>query len=171
MGTVLLCSLQEKFGMVPLAGMSCVVDGTIPPSSGLSSSSALVCCAGLVTMEANQKSFSKVEGLKRKKKRKTCLFNSLFEWKCLSPLRCDCCSDGAGRNMCKEWTLHRDRGRRYGPVHLIPGRERNGAKVFLAIYSKLFICWSQYGGFVKSQQNFSKNIIKKKTTQKTHKAF
>lgn len=53
--------IQEKFGIAQLAGMSCVVDGTIPPSSGLSSSSALVCCAGLVTMEANQKSLSKVE--------------------------------------------------------------------------------------------------------------
>ncbi|CAG5957859.1 unnamed protein product [Menidia menidia] len=53
--------IQEKFGITPLAGMSCVVDGTIPPSSGLSSSSALVCCSGLVTMEANQKSLSKVE--------------------------------------------------------------------------------------------------------------
>ncbi|KAG8012735.1 N-acetylgalactosamine kinase [Nibea albiflora] len=52
--------IQEKFGIAQLAGMSCVVDGTIPPSSGLSSSSALVCCAGLVTMEANQKSLSKV---------------------------------------------------------------------------------------------------------------
>ncbi|XP_070686196.1 N-acetylgalactosamine kinase [Pempheris klunzingeri] len=52
--------IQEKFGIAPLAGMSCVIDGTIPPSSGLSSSSALVCCAGLVTMEANQKSLSKV---------------------------------------------------------------------------------------------------------------
>lgn len=52
--------IQEKFGITPLAGMSCVVDGTIPPSSGLSSSSALVCCAGLVTMEANQKSLTKV---------------------------------------------------------------------------------------------------------------
>lgn len=41
--------------------MLCVVDGTIPPSSGLSSSSALVCCAGLVTMEANQKTLSKVK--------------------------------------------------------------------------------------------------------------
>lgn len=51
---------QEEFGLAPLAGMSCLVDGTIPPSSGLSSSSALVCCAGLVTMEANQKSLSKV---------------------------------------------------------------------------------------------------------------
>eukprot|EP00066_Takifugu_rubripes_P004408 XP_003967762.1 PREDICTED: N-acetylgalactosamine kinase [Takifugu rubripes] len=58
-----LCGLkgiQEEFGLARLAGMSCLVDGTIPPSSGLSSSSALVCCAGLVTMEANQKSLSKV---------------------------------------------------------------------------------------------------------------
>ncbi|XP_068595138.1 N-acetylgalactosamine kinase [Brachionichthys hirsutus] len=53
--------IQEKFGITPLVGMSCVIDGTIPPSSGLSSSSALVCCAGLVTMEANQKSLPKVE--------------------------------------------------------------------------------------------------------------
>lgn len=52
--------IQEKFELASLAGMSCVVDGTVPPSSGLSSSSALVCCAGLVTMEANQKSLSKV---------------------------------------------------------------------------------------------------------------
>ncbi|XP_014866927.1 PREDICTED: N-acetylgalactosamine kinase [Poecilia mexicana] len=53
--------IQEKFGISRLAGMSCVVDGTIPPSSGLSSSSALVCCSGLLTMEANQKSLSKVD--------------------------------------------------------------------------------------------------------------
>ncbi|XP_029910584.1 N-acetylgalactosamine kinase [Myripristis murdjan] len=52
--------IQEKFGITHLAGMSCVVDGSVPPSSGLSSSSALVCCAGLVTMEANHKSLSKV---------------------------------------------------------------------------------------------------------------
>ncbi|XP_058500336.1 N-acetylgalactosamine kinase [Solea solea] len=52
--------IQEKFGIARLSGMLCVVDGTIPPSSGLSSSSALVCCAGLATMEANQKSLSKV---------------------------------------------------------------------------------------------------------------
>lgn len=52
--------IQEKFGISRLAGMSCVIDGTIPPSSGLSSSSALVCCSGLVTMQANQKSLSKV---------------------------------------------------------------------------------------------------------------
>ncbi|XP_035013542.2 N-acetylgalactosamine kinase [Hippoglossus stenolepis] len=52
-------AIQEKCG-ITLSGMSCVVDGTVPPSSGLSSSSALVCCAGLVTMEANQKSLSKL---------------------------------------------------------------------------------------------------------------
>ncbi|KAJ3596389.1 hypothetical protein NHX12_002796 [Muraenolepis orangiensis] len=52
--------IQENFSMPNLVGMQCVVDGTIPASSGLSSSSALVCCAGLVTMEANEKSLSKV---------------------------------------------------------------------------------------------------------------
>uniref|UniRef100_A0A3Q1HEP1 N-acetylgalactosamine kinase n=1 Tax=Acanthochromis polyacanthus TaxID=80966 RepID=A0A3Q1HEP1_9TELE len=52
--------IQETFEIPRLVGMSCVVDGTIPPSSGLSSSSALVCCSGLLTMEANQKSLSKV---------------------------------------------------------------------------------------------------------------
>uniref|UniRef100_A0A3Q3DJY0 Galactokinase 2 n=1 Tax=Hippocampus comes TaxID=109280 RepID=A0A3Q3DJY0_HIPCM len=52
--------IQEKFGIAHLPGMVCVIDGNVPPSSGLSSSSALVCCAGLVTMEANQKSLSKV---------------------------------------------------------------------------------------------------------------
>lgn len=52
--------IQETFGIAQLAAMSCVVDGTIPPSSGLSSSSALVCCAGIVTTEANKKSLSKV---------------------------------------------------------------------------------------------------------------
>lgn len=40
--------------------MNCLLDGTIPPSSGLSSSSALVCCAGLVTLRANGKTLSKV---------------------------------------------------------------------------------------------------------------
>ncbi|XP_041651436.1 N-acetylgalactosamine kinase [Cheilinus undulatus] len=52
--------IQEKFEIAHLKGISCVVDGTIPPSSGLSSSSALVCCSGLVTMEANEKTLSKV---------------------------------------------------------------------------------------------------------------
>eukprot|EP00731_Ephydatia_muelleri_P001587 Em0001g1587a len=35
-------------------GMDLLVDGSIPPSSGLSSSSALVCCAALVTVYANK---------------------------------------------------------------------------------------------------------------------
>ncbi|GCC37163.1 N-acetylgalactosamine kinase isoform X1 [Chiloscyllium punctatum] len=52
--------IQEHFDIIA-SGMNCVVDGTVPPSSGLSSSSALVCCAGLVTMVANQKVLSKVE--------------------------------------------------------------------------------------------------------------
>lgn len=52
--------LQEHLSLSSLAGICCVVDGTIPASSGLSSSSALVCCAGLLTMEANHKSLSKV---------------------------------------------------------------------------------------------------------------
>ncbi|XP_072527201.1 N-acetylgalactosamine kinase [Salminus brasiliensis] len=52
--------VQEQLSLSSLTGIRCVVDGTIPASSGLSSSSALVCCAGLVTMEANQKTISKV---------------------------------------------------------------------------------------------------------------
>ncbi|XP_056595225.1 N-acetylgalactosamine kinase isoform X1 [Triplophysa dalaica] len=52
--------IQEHLSLASLTGMCCLVDGSIPASSGLSSSSALVCCAGLVTMEANQKSLSKV---------------------------------------------------------------------------------------------------------------
>ncbi|XP_040269954.1 N-acetylgalactosamine kinase [Bufo bufo] len=59
-----LCGLkgiQEHFNLDQLKGMNCLVDGTIPPSSGLSSSSALVCCAGLATLTANAKSLSKLE--------------------------------------------------------------------------------------------------------------
>ncbi|XP_032806419.1 N-acetylgalactosamine kinase [Petromyzon marinus] len=52
--------LKEHLGEVTCHGMDCLVDGTIPPSSGLSSSSAMVCCAGLATMHANHKSMSKV---------------------------------------------------------------------------------------------------------------
>ncbi|CAM4623830.1 unnamed protein product [Lepidochelys olivacea] len=59
-----LCGLkgiQEHFGLNSSTGMNCLFDGTIPPSSGLSSSSALVCCAGLVALTANGKTLSKVE--------------------------------------------------------------------------------------------------------------
>ncbi|XP_073922010.1 N-acetylgalactosamine kinase isoform X5 [Castor canadensis] len=53
--------IQEHFGLSNPAGMNCLVDGNIPPSSGLSSSSALVCCAGLVTLTMLGMNLSKVE--------------------------------------------------------------------------------------------------------------
>lgn len=53
--------IQEHFGLSKLPGMNCLVDGNIPPSSGLSSSSALVCCAGLVTLTVLGLRLSKVE--------------------------------------------------------------------------------------------------------------
>ncbi|XP_067827579.1 N-acetylgalactosamine kinase isoform X3 [Heptranchias perlo] len=53
--------IQEHFNLPFPSGINCMVDGTIPASSGLSSSSALVCCAGLITTFANQKVLSKVE--------------------------------------------------------------------------------------------------------------
>ncbi|XP_068131512.1 N-acetylgalactosamine kinase [Hyperolius riggenbachi] len=59
-----LCGLkgvQDHFSLSCPTGMNCLVDGTIPASSGLSSSSALVCCAGLATLIANSKTLSKVE--------------------------------------------------------------------------------------------------------------
>ncbi|CAH2274025.1 N-acetylgalactosamine kinase isoform X1 [Pelobates cultripes] len=59
-----LCGLkgiQDNFNLSSPTGMDCLLDGTIPPSSGLSSSSALVCCAGLVTLIANGLTLSKVE--------------------------------------------------------------------------------------------------------------
>ncbi|KAM9311884.1 N-acetylgalactosamine kinase [Gastrophryne carolinensis] len=59
-----LCGLkgiQDHFNLSSPTGMNCLVDGTIPASSGLSSSSALVCCAGFATLIANGKTLSKVE--------------------------------------------------------------------------------------------------------------
>ncbi|XP_044294525.1 N-acetylgalactosamine kinase [Varanus komodoensis] len=59
-----LCGLKgikEHCRLDSPSGMNCLVEGTIPASSGLSSSSALVCCAGLVTLMANGRTLSKVE--------------------------------------------------------------------------------------------------------------
>uniref|UniRef100_A0A2D4NT18 GHMP kinase C-terminal domain-containing protein n=1 Tax=Micrurus surinamensis TaxID=129470 RepID=A0A2D4NT18_MICSU len=53
--------MQDRFNLRKASGMNCLVEGTIPPSSGLSSSSALVCCAALATLVANGKTLSKVE--------------------------------------------------------------------------------------------------------------
>lgn len=59
-----LCGIRgvgERAGIAALKGMNIVVDGIVPKSAGLSSSSALVCCAGLSTMHANGLSMSKTE--------------------------------------------------------------------------------------------------------------
>jgi N-acetylgalactosamine kinase len=48
----------DRFDLKPV-GMNVCVYGTIPKSSGLSSSSALVVCAALVTLCANKLSLSK----------------------------------------------------------------------------------------------------------------
>ncbi|XP_062998864.1 N-acetylgalactosamine kinase [Elgaria multicarinata webbii] len=53
--------IKEHCSLDCPSGMNCLIEGTIPPSSGLSSSSALVCCAGLATLMANGKSLPKVE--------------------------------------------------------------------------------------------------------------
>ena len=53
----LLCGhkgILEEARLENPRGMDLLVDGSIPPSSGLSSSSALVCCAALVTVYANK---------------------------------------------------------------------------------------------------------------------
>ncbi|KAK3098589.1 hypothetical protein FSP39_021040 [Pinctada imbricata] len=59
-----LCGLRGMLEHLKLesgVGMNCMVDGTVPPSSGLSSSSAMVCCAALATMYVNGHCMQKSE--------------------------------------------------------------------------------------------------------------
>lgn len=56
----ILCGIKgmiEEVGIKDPVGIDIVVDGSIPPASGLSSSSALVCCAALMTLCANEVDF------------------------------------------------------------------------------------------------------------------
>ena len=52
--------ILERFGLNASVGMDLMLEGVIPKSAGLSSSSALVCCAAMVTMRCNAKQLTKV---------------------------------------------------------------------------------------------------------------
>ena len=52
--------MLEHIGVSGSIGFDVLLDGTIPRSAGLSSSSALVCCAALVTMHIYDKQISRV---------------------------------------------------------------------------------------------------------------
>ena len=51
--------MEEQVGH-SAGGMDVMLEGSVPKSAGLSSSSALVCCAALATMRANNKTLTKV---------------------------------------------------------------------------------------------------------------
>ncbi|XP_020624383.1 N-acetylgalactosamine kinase-like [Orbicella faveolata] len=53
--------LLDHMKITSPVGLNLVVDGTVPKSAGLSSSSALVCCSGLATVHANGLELSKHE--------------------------------------------------------------------------------------------------------------
>ena len=53
--------LLEHAKLEKSAGMDMLLDGTVPRSAGLSSSSAFVCCAALSAMSGNNLSISKVK--------------------------------------------------------------------------------------------------------------
>ena len=58
-----LCGLkgiEEHYDTAIEFGIDVLVDGTIPPAAGLSSSSAFVCCAALTVMRLLQKSMTRV---------------------------------------------------------------------------------------------------------------
>ncbi|KAJ2344602.1 galactokinase, partial [Coemansia sp. RSA 2618] len=51
----------EAIGCTSPKGMECLMDGSVPSSAGLSSSSAFVCCAALATMKVNGRMLSRKE--------------------------------------------------------------------------------------------------------------
>ncbi|CAF3741795.1 unnamed protein product [Rotaria sordida] len=53
--------IRDKFPDIKLKGMKVLIDGTIPRSAGLSSSSALVVCAALTTVIGNRINISKTD--------------------------------------------------------------------------------------------------------------
>ena len=55
--------IAEHFSLDSPKGMKILLDGSIPPSAGLSSSSALVCCAALSTVVANDLTIPSKKGL------------------------------------------------------------------------------------------------------------
>ncbi len=52
--------IQEHFNVTP-QGINVMLEGTVPKSAGLSSSSALVCCAAVATMKAHSQTLTKVK--------------------------------------------------------------------------------------------------------------